>query len=548
MASIEEDMLRDVYQVFRKIAAKHLRKRSPSMSQRMQQARARQQAQLLEALREQEYRSLVEDMQNERRHNPEYASALDGLSDAERTQRVEAEARWQQDQRDRMDNDPNLTPDDIQREVDRDLDGNGLDDPEDRRREAEDFERNVVDRDGNGEVDAVEQRQAQQEARDAEARRQQEQERATEQRESEEARGGDVVPAAAAAGATAVAADEILDEVEERRVEEQQSEDQQVEDQEQDQLLDGDGAAPEVIGETEAEAADRQQATDSQEQSTDSQYVDQDGAAPEVIGETEAERSDRLAEPEASQDDRLLDEDGAAPAVIGEDAQQAQQEQDDRLLDEDGAAPAVIGEDAQQVQQEQDDRLLDEDGAAPAVIGEDAQQVQQEQDGLDQERAERDGLEQDGTEPGAVEQDRTAPGGVEQDGGERERREEQVQPGEAGPQPGLKTGGDQAAAADQEAQNEQRGPDYVETTLEQARSENGPNGQGEQNGQRPGMSQDEMDKLRGLQGGQAEAAAATRPRTGEPVEVGAGGKNPGARAAELRADKGSRRDGPGVGE
>ncbi|MDX6280773.1 MAG: hypothetical protein QOH03_1844, partial [Kribbellaceae bacterium] len=120
---------------------------------------------------------------------------------------------------------------------------------------------------------------------------------------------------------------------------------------------------------------------------------------------------------------------------------------------------------------------------------------------------------------------------------------------EAGPQPGFKTGGDQVAASQEEQQDAEQRPDAVETTLQEAREQqSGQNGLNDQNGQRPGMSQEEMDKLRGLQGGQAEAAEATRPRSGEPVEVGAGGKNPGARAAELRADKGSRRDGPGVGE
>jgi hypothetical protein len=508
MASIEEDMLRDIYQVFRKIAAKYLRKRSPSMSQRMQQARAQQQPQLLEALREQEYRSLVEDLQNERRNNPEFANDLDRLPDDQRTQLIEQQARWQQDQRDRMDADPNLTPEDIQREVEqgRDLDGNGLDDREDREREAEDFERDVIDPNGNGEIDAVEQRQAAQAERDAEQAREREQERNEEARETEEARGGDALPAAAAAGATAVAAEEVAEELQEERRE------QELEDQQETEVLNDDGTSPEVIGETAAEASERQE-----------QLVGDDAAAPEVIGETEAERDARLAEPEVSQDDRILDEDGAAPAVIGEDAQQVQQEQDDRILDEDGAAPAVIGEDAQEVQQEQDDRILDEDGAAPAVIGEDGPG----QDGVD-------GPGQDDREPEVA-----------------ERREEQVEEGVAGPQPGFKTGGDQVAASQEEQQNTEQRPDAVETTLQDAREQR----QGgdtvdrsEQNGQRPGMSQDEIDRLKGLQGGQADAAEATRPRSGEPAEVGAGGKNPGARAAELRADKGSRRDGPGVGE
>jgi hypothetical protein len=420
MTSIEQEMLQDVYRVFRKLAAKYLRKRSPDQSQRMQQARAQQMQQQVEALREQEFRALIEDLQNERRQNPEFAAAIDGLPDDQRTQRLETEARWQQDQRDRMDADPNLTPEDIQREVEenRDLENNGLDDREDREREAEDFERNVVDPNGNGEIDAVEEREAEQADRDAEQTREREQERNEEARETEEARGGDALPAVAAAGAGAVAAEEVADELED------QHRDEALEDQQTEVLND-------------------------------------DGTTPEVIGETEAERDARLAEPEAAQDNRILDEDGAAPAVIGEDAHQA---------------------------------------------------------------------------------------GLEQDGAERERREGQGELGEAGPQPGLPTGGDQAAAADQETQNEQRGPDYVETTLEQARSEqNGQSGQGEQNGQSQ-MPQDEMDRLRGLQDGQANAADATRSRTGEPVEAGAGGKNPGARAAELRSDKGSKRDGPGIGE
>jgi hypothetical protein len=95
-------------------------------------------------------------------------------------------------------------------------------------------------------------------------------------------------------------------------------------------------------------------------------------------------------------------------------------------------------------------------------------------------------------------------------------------------------------------------PDAVEKTLSAAREQQGANQTDriEQNGQRPGMSQAEIDKLRDFQqGDHAPAAEATRQRTGEPVGAGVGGKNAGARAAELRTDRGPSRDGGrGMGE
>ncbi|NEA31858.1 hypothetical protein [Streptomyces sp. SID13031] len=444
MASIEEEVLQDLYRVFqqvREFSARLLRKRTPDLSRLMREARSQDNHWQLDVHREQERRSLVEDLQNERNHNPEFAESIDRLPDDQRTQRVEAEARWQQDQRDRMDADPNLTPEDIQREVaeQRDVDHNGLDDREDQQRQTEDdLERNVVDPNGNGEIDAVEQRQAAQAERDAEQARERERERNAEARETEEARGGDALPAVAAAGAGAVvAAEEAAEELEERQ---------------------------------DHEALDDQQ-----------------------------------------QNNQLLNDDGTTPPVLGEDAQQPGLDQD-----------LGLDQDRDQGEPGREDRILDEDGAAPAVIGEDAQQSGLDQDGLDQD-------------------------GPDQNGQGREGREGQIEVGEAGPQPGLPTGGDQAAAARTEDLSTERQPDVVDRALEDARAQNGQDGPGEQNGQNQ-IPKEELDRLRGFQEGQVSASEATRPRSGEPVEAGAGGKNPGARAAELRSEKSSKRDGPGIGE
>jgi hypothetical protein len=482
MASIEEDALRDMYQIVRMITNKLSRRRDARRAQRMRDPQTRDGARL------EELRELLAEMRDERRNNPEFANAVDNLSEDQRSAMFEAEARRVQENRDRLDNDPNLTPEDLdrEREVDeqnRDRDDNGIDDNRDRDGQTEEIVEERRDPDRDGIDNAVEERQAE---RDAADRAKQEEQRRDEERRAEEGRGGDVAPAVAAAGATAVVADEVLDEVQE----EQAAEDQQ---RDEPEILNEDGTAPPVIGE------------DAQQPGVDQDGLDQD---------------------------RILDEDGAAPAVIGDDPQQPGVDQDgldqDRILDEDGAAPAVIGEDAQQPGVDQDgldqDRVLDEDGAAPAVIG--------------------------------------------------ERRVAEVEEGVAGPQPGFPTGGDQVAAAEEEARNTEERPDQlqqtsvqgqeadgqaasvkpdaIETTLKAAREEQGATqtGRVEQNGQRPGLSQEQITRLREFQqADHAPAAEATRLRPGQPVEAGVGGKNAGARAAELRTEKTpSRTGGKGIGE
>jgi hypothetical protein len=528
--AIEDDVLRDMYQVIRMLSSRLLRRRNAEMSRRMQDPRSS------EAARSEELRGIIERLVNERTHNPEFAEAVDRLPDDQRTAQIEAEAQWQQDQRDRLDADPSLTTEAIQREVEeqRDRDHNGLDDNRDQELQTDEVVEERIDPNGNGEIDAVETREAEQEARDAEERRKLEEQRNEEARQTEEARGGDALPAVAAAGATAVVAEEVADDLDDRQ------ELQEVADEQRDEpsLDENDAAAQsEVIGESDQERDAR--LAEQQEQAPDGEFVGDDGAVQsEVIGESDQERDARLAEQQQEQapDGEFVGDDGAVQSeVIGE----SDQERDARL--------------AEQQEQAQDGEIVGDDGAVQSgVIGEDGRgQDNLEQDDLERGGAEVDGPGQDGAGQDDLEQGGSGVDGPGQDDREvGERRGEEVERGDAEPQPGLPTGGDQVAAAEQETDNERQGPDYVEKTLDEAREkqESTQTDRSDQNGQRPGMSQDEIDRMKGFQEGYADASRATGPRSGEETEAGPGGKTPGDRAKELQGAKSSKREGPGIGE
>jgi len=259
--AIEEDLLRDLYRFMRMIGSRLIRQR--------QQNRG--------VSREQELRSLIEELRDLMQQDAQAGSIADQLTPEQRQRLYEREAQRIQEERDRLDNeaDPELDRDRDADGPDRDpddLDGDRQDDTSERRdREEQDRDRTDHDRDGRD--DSTERRDeadAQREDRSdvdrdgvedavearAENRAQQDAERQqSEQRgEAEENRGGDgpdVVPAAtaeAAAGAAAVAADELEDRLDQDRLEDQA---------EADHLTDG--TSPEVTAESGQDPADRLQ-------------------------------------------------------------------------------------------------------------------------------------------------------------------------------------------------------------------------------------------------------------------------------------------------
>ena len=491
MSTIEQDVLLDLIQIFRKVVRSKLVKR---LQRRLP--------------RPQERRSLIEEVRDLMQHDAEASAVVDRLTPEERQQVYEEEARKIQGARDRLDNDPALNPEDIDLD---DLDRDGQNDAVERRDREQD-ERNRTDRDGDGIPDAEalrdETQDEQKDRDDAVEDREEDRERDREEdhREAEENRGGDgadVVPAAAAVGTAAVVADEL----------------------DEDQLRD---------------AQDAQDADGLNEPGQDGPGLDENN--PEVT--------------ELTDDGQV-----ATQPVIGED-----NDRDNLSAEQDGPGQDGPGLD------ENDPEVteLTDDGqvATQPVIGEDNERddlsAEQESDPYVTDlSAEQDGLEENSpevterTDDGQV----VAQPVIGEDDNQREDQQAQQEPGDTGPQPALPTAGDERAAAEEAAQNEQNGqnqqnelngqerqneqdasvsvPDPVETRLAEDRSQhqaaqaNGQSQNGQAQNGRNGMSQSEVAQLKSLQDGHAAASGATQQTGQAAVATGHAGRTAGSQRREL---------------
>ncbi|WP_157979850.1 hypothetical protein, partial [Kribbella monticola] len=340
MASIEEDLLRDLYKIFRKLTARLLRNRQTRPSSR-----------------DRELRVLIEEFRNMLQEHQEANRIYQALSPEERQQVRERLARQMQEDLDRGRTD-DLDPD-VRREVDElnaDRDGDRGDPDDAARRDAEaeaEANRTDLNRDGVDDVenqrDATEDRENERDdqAVDEEREEVDEQERdeteesreeeSSNEREDEERAeqdperdGPSVVPAAAAGAAAGVAAEELAEEV--REAQENES--------------DGGGLdVPE-----------------------DKPWLESDRMDGNLREEDRIDTAQPQAQPDQSQPGQQADQPGQEADQQGQQAEQPEQEQDGQgpLVAEDGAVEPVIGAENEPERQAEQE-ALEQDGQGPVV-------------------------------------------------------------------------------------------------------------------------------------------------------------------------------------